>query len=157
MFQSAKAFSAAPEVPVIVQRQNSLSSKQPAWGNIPFSFFLSKQETVSQSHAGGFLEIEGWEDLCRGRQRVGLRSTLKSLLSLEFSCYVQCCMLLWPSGQIRKSATGQNHHLHDDMDFVEPKWRQALNNVLMTFRHLQFFLINCLIVLTPFVCQIIHF
>lgn len=60
MFQSAKAFSAAaPGVPVIVPRQNTLSSRQPAWGNISFSFFLSKQETVSQSHAGGFLEREG--------------------------------------------------------------------------------------------------
>lgn len=138
MFQSAKAFSAAPRVPVIVQRQNNLSSKQPAWGNISFSFFLSKQEAVSQSHAGGFLEIEGWEDLCRGRQRVGLRSMLKSLLSLEFSCHVRCCMSLWPSGQIRKSATGPNHHLHHDMDFVEPEWRQAFNNVLMIFRQLEF-------------------
>lgn len=67
MFQNAEAFSTAPWVPVIVQRQNTLFSKQLVWGNISFSFFLSKQETVSQSHAGGFLEIEGWEDLCWGR------------------------------------------------------------------------------------------
>lgn len=67
MFQSAKAFSAALWVPVIVQRQNTLSGKQPHWGNISF-FFLSKQETGSQSHACTFLQIETWKDLCRGRE-----------------------------------------------------------------------------------------
>lgn len=134
MFQRAKAFSAAPWVPVIVQRQNTLSSKQPHWGNISF-FFLSKQETVSQSHAGGILEIESWRDLCRegGTEVPGEANTCSFLenaaraflylkllredfkgFSLEFPWYVQCGMLVCPSCQIRRSVAGCNHNLHDD-------------------------------------------
>lgn len=133
MFQRAKAFSAAPWVPAIVQRQNTLSSERPHWGNISF-FFLSKQEAVSQSHAGGILEMESWRDLCRegGTEVHGDVNTcsfsenvtraflyLKLLredfkwVSLEFPWYVQC-MLAGPSCQIRRSVTGCNHNLHDD-------------------------------------------
>lgn len=146
MFQRAKAFSAAPWVPVIVQRQNTLSSKQPHWGNISF-FFLSKQETVSQSHAGGILETESWRDLSRegGTEVHGevntcsfsenatraflylklLREDFKGF-PLEFPWHVQRCMLVWPSCQIRRSVTGCNHNLHDDMALYRARMKAGI-------------------------------
>lgn len=53
-------------------------------------------------------------------------------------------MLIWSSGQIR-TATGHNHHLHDDMDFIEPERKKASYTGLVMFRRLFIFII-CLMI-----------
>lgn len=183
MFQRAKAFSAAPWVPAIVQRQNTLSSKQPHWGNISF-FFLSKQETVSQSHAGGILEIESWRDLCSegGTEVHGgvntcsfsenatraflylklLREDLKGF-SLECPWCVQCCVLVWPACQIRRRRIRAATTICMIIWlFIEPEWRQAFYTALMIFQiiHFQCFFDDIAFDLCrkwPHVCWITHF